>query len=67
MSYSMVGVSYKDKLRVLAVAALPDVPTFKELGYDIVGGAFRDVAASPGAPQPMIGFLRSIIYKGSGR
>jgi len=60
MSYSMVGVSYKDKLRTLAVAseervpALPDVPTFKELGYDIVGGAFRGVAAPLGTPQPII-------------
>lgn len=60
MSYSMVGVSYKDKLRTLAVAAderveaLPDVPTFKELGYDIVGGAFRGVAAPLGTPQPVV-------------
>ena len=60
MSYSMVGVSYKDKFRTLAVAAeervpaLPDVPTFKELGYDIVGGAFRGVAAPLGTPQPVV-------------
>jgi tripartite-type tricarboxylate transporter receptor subunit TctC len=60
MSYSMVGVSYKDKLRTLAVAAdervsaLPDVPTFKELGYDIVGGAYRGVAAPLGTPQPIV-------------
>lgn len=60
MSYSMVGVTYKDKLRTLAVAseervaALPDVPTFKELGYDIVGGAFRGVAAPLGTPQPIV-------------
>ena len=60
MSYSMVGVTYKDKFRTLAVAAeervpaLPDVPTFKELGYDIVGGAFRGVAAPLGTPQPVV-------------
>ncbi|MGD8297955.1 MAG: tripartite tricarboxylate transporter substrate binding protein [Desulfobacterales bacterium] len=60
MSYSMVGVQYKDKFRTLAVAAeervpaLPDVPTFKELGYDIVGGAFRGVAAPQGTPQPIV-------------
>ena len=60
MSYSMVGVQYKDKFRTLAVAAeervpaLPDVPTFKELGYDIVGGAFRGVAAPLGTPQPVV-------------
>jgi tripartite-type tricarboxylate transporter receptor subunit TctC len=56
----MVGVNYKDRLRTLAVAsdervpALPDVPTFKELGYDIVGGAFRGVAAPLGTPQPIV-------------
>ena len=60
MSYSPVSVNYKDKFRTLAVAAeervpaLPDVPTFKELGYDIVGGAFRGVAAPLGTPQPVI-------------
>ena len=30
---------------------LPDVPTFKELGYDIVEGAYRGVAAPPGTPD----------------
>jgi len=60
MSYSMVSVNYKDKLRTLAVAseervpAMPDVPTFKELGYDIVGGAFRGVAAPLGTPQAIV-------------
>jgi tripartite-type tricarboxylate transporter receptor subunit TctC len=60
MSYSMVGVQYKDKFRTLAVAAeervpaMPDVPTFKELGYDIVGGAFRGVAAPLNTPQPIV-------------
>jgi tripartite-type tricarboxylate transporter receptor subunit TctC len=60
MSYSMVSVNYKDKFRTLAVAseervpAMPDVHTFKELGYDIVGGAFRGVAAPLGTPQPVV-------------
>ena len=60
MSYSMVSVNYKDNLRTLAVAseervpAMPDVPTFKELGYDIVGGAFRGVAAPLGTPQAIV-------------
>ena len=60
MSYSPVSVNYKDKFRTLAVAAeervpaMPDVPTFKELGYDIVGGAFRGVAAPLGTPQPIV-------------
>ena len=60
MSYSMVSVNYKDKFTTLAVAsdervpALPDVPTFKELGYDIVGGAFRGVAAPLKTPQAVV-------------
>lgn len=60
MSYSMVSVNYKDKFRTLAVAseervpAMPDVPTFKELGYNIVGGAFRGVAAPLSTPQAIV-------------
>jgi tripartite-type tricarboxylate transporter receptor subunit TctC len=60
MSYTPVSVNYKDKFRTLAVAAeervpaLPDVPTFKELGYDIVGGAFRGVAVPLDTPQPVV-------------
>jgi tripartite-type tricarboxylate transporter receptor subunit TctC len=63
MNYSMLGVQYSDKLRVLAVASeermdtLPDAPTFKELGYDIVGGAFRGVAAPKGTPPEIIKIL----------
>lgn len=60
MSYTPVSVNYKDKFRTLAVAsdervpAMPDVPTFKELGYDIVGGAFRGVAVPLGTPQAVV-------------
>lgn len=63
MGYSMLGVQYKDQVRVLAVAAdervetLPDAPTFKELGYDIVGGAFRGVAAPKGTDPQIISKL----------
>lgn len=45
------------KIRVLAVAAderletLPDVPTFKELGYDFKYGAWRGIAVPKGTPQ----------------
>jgi tripartite-type tricarboxylate transporter receptor subunit TctC len=60
MNYSMLGVQLKDKVRVLAVASeervpfLPDAPTFKEQGYDIVGGAFRGVAAPKGTPKEIV-------------
>jgi len=49
-AYTTAAVKYGDKLRMLAVAMekrhpkFPDVPTFRELGYDFVGGAYRGVA-----------------------
>jgi len=49
-AYTTGAVKYGDKLRMLAIATekrhpkFPDVPTFRELGYDFVGGAYRGVA-----------------------
>ena len=69
MSYTPMGVQYKDKFRVLAIASdkrmdvLPDVPTFKELGYDIVEGAYRGVAAPPGTPDEVIKYLADAFDK----
>ncbi|NDW04540.1 tripartite tricarboxylate transporter substrate binding protein [Jiella pacifica] len=57
VTYTTEGVNQGDQLRVLAVAAderlpaLPDAPTFKELGYDLVGGAYRGVAVPNGTPE----------------
>ena len=48
--YTTVGAKQGDAVRMLAVAMeerhplFPDVPTFKELGYDMVGGAYRGIA-----------------------
>ncbi|GHB01829.1 Bug family tripartite tricarboxylate transporter substrate binding protein [Modicisalibacter luteus] len=62
-NYSMLGVQMQDNARVLAVAseervpALPDVPTFKELGYDIVGGAYRGVAVPKDTPDEIVNKL----------
>ncbi|MFW5489680.1 MAG: tripartite tricarboxylate transporter substrate binding protein [Desulfovibrio sp.] len=48
--YTTVGVAQGDKVRLLAVAGeerhplFPNVPTFKELGYEFVGGAYRGLA-----------------------
>jgi tripartite-type tricarboxylate transporter receptor subunit TctC len=60
------AVELGDQVRVLAMAsserskALPDVPTFKELGYgDIVEGSFRGVAAPPGTPKEIVERLAS--------
>ena len=58
MSYSTAPFALgEDEVRVLAVASeerlpfLPDVPTFTELGYDIVGGAYRGVAVPEGTSE----------------
>lgn len=55
--YTTVAANHQDKLRMLAVASeerhplFPDVPTFKELGYDLVGGAYRGMAVPEGTPK----------------
>ena len=69
MTYSTMAISYKDKFRPLAIASeermsvLPDVPTFKELGYDIVEGAYRGVAAPPGTPDDIVNYLADTFKK----
>ena len=53
MTYTTMGNSYEGEVRVLAVAAekrvssLPNIPTFRELGYDLVEGAYRGAAVPP--------------------
>ncbi len=48
--YTTVGAKQGDAVRMLAVSMderhpiFPDVPTFKELGFDKVGGAYRGIA-----------------------
>lgn len=48
--YTSVGASQGEQVRMLAVSMderhplFPDVPTFEELGYDMVGGAYRGLA-----------------------
>ncbi len=57
MTYTSMAAQYPDKIRPLAVAAekrakaLPNVPTFKELGYEYIEGAYRGVAVPPGTPK----------------
>ena len=63
MTYTTMGINHSEDLKVLAVAAeernpsLPDVPTFKELGYDYVEGAYRGISGPPGLPQEIIDTL----------
>jgi tripartite-type tricarboxylate transporter receptor subunit TctC len=69
MTYSTMGVQYKEKFRALAIASeermdvLPDVPTFKELGYDVVEGAYRGVAAPPQTPDKIVKYLADTFEK----
>lgn len=69
MSYTMLSVELKDQVRVLAVAAdkrhpaLPEVPTFRELGYDIMGGAFRGVAVPKDTPKEITDTLADAFAK----
>lgn len=54
--YTTVAASHSDKVRILAVALeerhpmYPDVPTLKEKGFDMVGGAYRGVAVPADTP-----------------
>ena len=52
------------KLRALAgwgdarIAALPDLPTFKELGYDVEFYVWSGLFAPAGTPEPVLAMLR---------
>jgi tripartite-type tricarboxylate transporter receptor subunit TctC len=69
MTYSTMAAQHKGRFRALAIASekrmevLPDVPTFKEQGYDIVEGAYRGVAAPPGTPDEIVKVLADAFDK----
>jgi tripartite-type tricarboxylate transporter receptor subunit TctC len=58
--YTTVGAAQGDAVRLLAVAMeerhplFPDVPTFKELGFDMVGGAYRGMAVPKDTPAETV-------------
>lgn len=57
--YTSVGGKHGDKVRMLAVAMeerhprFPNIPTFRELGFDLVSGAYRGVAVPKSTPEPV--------------
>ena len=57
MSYNTLAMQQKEKTRMLAVATekrlpqFPDVPTFKELGFNWVDGGYRGVAVPKSTPE----------------
>lgn len=63
---ALFAVAQKGKLRTLAIASaerdsnVPDVPTFKELGYDIVSERFRAMAGPPGLPQDIVDYWAGV-------
>ena len=56
MSYSAFAINTKSKVRAIAIALdkrhplLPDVPTFKELGYNWIDGAYRGIGMPKSTP-----------------
>lgn len=65
MTFSNDLVRFKDKLRILAIATeermadFPDVPTFKEQGFDIVEAVDRGVIVPPNTPKEVIAKLEA--------
>jgi tripartite-type tricarboxylate transporter receptor subunit TctC len=59
---SLYAVAQKGKLRPLAIAtekrdpSLPDVPTFKELGYDVVSERYRAIGGPPKLPGEIVAY-----------
>ncbi len=67
--YTTVAARQADSVRMLAVATderhplFPDVPTFKELGIDMVGGAYRGIAVPSSTPEELRQQLSDTIGK----
>ena len=68
-SYSTVKLMLGDQVRCLAVAmdkrhpALPDCPTFKERGFNLVGGAYRGLAVPNTTPKEIQQQVSDLIGK----
>jgi len=68
-TYTTGAMQLGDKARALAVAMeerhpkLPDVPTFEELGYDLVGGAYRGIAVPESTPPNVKQAVSDLIGK----
>ena len=67
--YTTVQMQLGNQARCLAVAmesrhpAIPDCPTFKELGYDLVGGAYRGIAVPSSTPKDIQKQVSDLIGK----
>lgn len=67
--YTTSASALGDKARILAVAMekrhpqFPDAPTFKELGFDLVSGAYRGIAVPKSTPKEIRDKLSDMIAK----
>jgi tripartite-type tricarboxylate transporter receptor subunit TctC len=63
---ALYAVSQKGNLRTLAIATeqrhplVPDVPTFRELGFDVVSERYRVLSGPPGLSQELVGYWSNI-------
>jgi tripartite-type tricarboxylate transporter receptor subunit TctC len=66
---SLFAVAQAGKLRTLAIAtekreeSLPQVPTFKELGFNVVSERYRALAGPPGLPKDVVNYWAGICEK----
>ena len=60
------AVSQKGAMRTLGVASternpmIPDVPTFREQGYEVISERYRVIAGPPGLPQEVIDYWADV-------
>jgi tripartite-type tricarboxylate transporter receptor subunit TctC len=68
-AYTTVQIQLGEQVRCLAVAMekrhpkLPNCPTFKEQGFDLVGGAYRGVAVPKSTPPDVQAKMADILAK----
>jgi tripartite-type tricarboxylate transporter receptor subunit TctC len=68
-SFSDDLVRYRDRIRILAIATearfpgFPDVPTFRELGIDLVEAGDRGIAVPRGTPDAVVAKLESAFLR----
>ena len=69
MTYPTFAIANKERVRMLAVATanrlpqFPNTPTFKELGYDWVDGAYRGIAVPRSTPEAVRKQISALFLK----